>query len=101
MSIAKQPFYLHVAYEQPHVPLFEEANWPNISRRGLYGDVVMEMDQSIGLIMDTVRSLGMDNNTFVLFTSDNGAWIAPSSGSPIHNTVTVENSYSLLELTSG
>lgn len=88
MSVSKQPFFLYMAYEQPHVPLFESANWPNVSRRGLYGDVVMEMDASIGLIMDKLKSLRLDNNTFILFTSDNGAWISPSSGSPFDNSVT-------------
>eukprot|EP01083_Nonionella_stella_P122387 368197_1 len=88
MSITKQPFLLYMAYEQPHVPLFTEAGWPGISRRGLYGDVVMEMDASIGLIMNKLRSLHIDDNTFVLFASDNGAWIHPSSGTSIHQSVT-------------
>ena len=89
MSVSKQPFFLFMAYEQPHVPLFESAHWPNVSRRGLFGDVVMEMDASIGLIMDKVRELGMDRNTMVLFTSDNGAWINPGSGTNTGGSVTV------------
>ena len=89
MSVSKQPFFLFMAYEQPHVPLFESAHWPNVSRRGLFGDVVMEMDASIGLIMDKVRELGMDRNTMVLFTSDNGAWINPGSGINTGGSVTV------------
>lgn len=93
MSSSKQPFFLYMAYEQPHVPLFESAHWPNVSRRGLYGDVVMEMDASIGLIMDALKQYRLDNNTLVMFTSDNGAWIAPSAGDTFHDTVHVKFDY--------
>jgi len=83
-----QPFLLYVAYEQPHVPLFTSAGWNNVSRRGLFGDCVAEMDHSIGLIMNKLTEVGYGDNTLVIFSSDNGAWINPSSGASLDNTVT-------------
>jgi arylsulfatase A len=74
-----QPFFLHAAYEQPHIPLFASKN---TSRRGLYGDAVEEMDASIGQIINKLRENGLDLNTLVLFASDNGAWINPNNGFP-------------------
>ena len=76
-------FFLHIAYENPHVPLFvseEYMNSHNPSRRGLYGDSVQEMDASIGAILDTLDETGLAENTIVIFTSDNGAWINPNNG---------------------
>eukprot|EP00605_Chrysophyceae_sp_TOSAG23-4_P001461 GSChrysophyteH1.ASY1.ANO1.1597.1 assembled CDS len=79
----EKPFFLHVAYENPHVPLFlsddyEESCKP--SRRGLYGDSVSEMDASIGKILDALEATGKADDTIVIFTSDNGAWVDPSNG---------------------
>eukprot|EP00606_Chrysophyceae_sp_TOSAG23-5_P000706 GSChrysophyteH2.ASY1.ANO1.46.1 assembled CDS len=81
----EQPFFLHMAYENPHVPLFlsddytEECKEP--SRRGMYGDSVAEMDSSIGKILDALESTGKADNTIVIFTSDNGAWgLGPYDG---------------------
>ena len=76
-------FFLHVAYENPHVPLFvsdEYAATHEPSRRGQYGDSVSEMDASIGAILDTLESTGLADNTIVVFTSDNGAWVKPNNG---------------------
>jgi arylsulfatase A len=75
----KQPFFLHIAYEQPHIPLFASTN---TSLRGLYGDAVQDMDTSIGTIFDKLTELNLDDNTVIIFLSDNGAWINPSAGLP-------------------
>jgi arylsulfatase A len=75
----KQPFFLHIAYEQPHIPLFAKTN---TSLRGLYGDAVHDMDASIGIIFNRLKELKLDDNTIIVFLSDNGAWVNPSSGFP-------------------
>lgn len=63
-----------------HVPLFLGDDYSGQSRRGLYGDVVQEMDLSIGRIVDALKAAGVYDNTMVVFTSDNGAWTNPSNG---------------------
>jgi arylsulfatase A-like enzyme len=79
---SNQSFLMHVAYEEPHVPLFANPAFLNTSRRGLYGDAVEQMDDSVGQILQKLRDTGLSKNTLVYFTSDNGAWINPSSGIP-------------------
>jgi arylsulfatase A len=68
------PFFLMMAYDEVHVPLFASKSFLNTSLRGLYGDAAQEMDASIGVVMQKLRELGLENNTLVIFTSDNGAW---------------------------
>lgn len=75
-----QSFFMHIGYENPHVPLFLSDDYVGKSRRGLYGDSVQEMDESIGRIMTAISDNGLTENTLVIFTSDNGAWINPSNG---------------------
>jgi arylsulfatase A-like enzyme len=75
-----KPFFLHIGYENPHVPLFIGDDYDSSSRRGLYGDVVQEMDLSIGKIIDSLEKASIADNTLIVFTSDNGAWINPSNG---------------------
>ena len=58
----------------PHVPLFASEEFEGKSSRGLYGDVVEELDWSVGQILEMVREQGLAENTFVFFTSDNGPW---------------------------
>ena len=70
------PFFLYVAHPQPHVPLFVSDKFKGKSKRGLYGDVIMEIDWSIGQILETIKTLGIDDNTLVIFTSDNGPWLS-------------------------
>jgi arylsulfatase A len=60
----------------PHVPLFVSDKFEGKSKQGLYGDVIMEIDWSVGQILDTLRSLGLDDDTIVVFTSDNGPWLS-------------------------
>ncbi len=70
------PFFLYVPHPQPHVPLFVSEKFKGKSKRGLYGDVIMEIDWSVGQILDALKKNGIDDNTIVIFTSDNGPWLA-------------------------
>lgn len=69
------PFFVYLAYTFPHVPLHASEDFRGRSRRGLYGDVVEEIDASVGAILDTLRQEGLSERTFVFFTSDNGPWL--------------------------
>ncbi len=71
----ERPFFLYVPHTMVHVPLFVSAEFAGKSCKGLYGDAVMEIDASVGRILDTLRRLELDSNTLVLFTSDNGPWL--------------------------
>ena len=73
---AENPFFLYLAYTMPHVKLGASAEFRGSSGRGLYGDVIQEIDHSVGRVMRTLHELGVDRNTIVLFTSDNGPWLA-------------------------
>ncbi len=70
-----QPFFLYVPHTMVHVPLAVSEKFKDKSGAGLFGDVVMELDWSVGQILDAVKRNGLDGNTFVLFTSDNGPWL--------------------------
>ena len=70
------PFFLYVAHPQPHVPLFVSEKFKGKSKRGLYGDVIMEIDWSVGEILNTLKDNGIDQQTLVIFTSDNGPWLS-------------------------
>tara|TARA_R110002126_G_scaffold22865_5_gene81088 strand:- start:10225 stop:11616 length:1392 start_codon:yes stop_codon:yes gene_type:complete len=67
-------FFLYLAHSMPHVPLYASANFKGKSKRGLYGDAVEEIDWSVGEILKTLKEQGLDENTLVVFTSDNGPW---------------------------
>lgn len=71
-----KPFFLYLAHSMPHVPLAVSDKFKGKSEQGLYGDVMMELDWSVGQIMSTLRELGLEENTLVILTSDNGPWIA-------------------------
>jgi arylsulfatase A len=71
----KKPFFLYFAHTYPHVPLFASKAFKQKSGRGLYGDVVEELDWSVGQVLDTLRQQGLAGNTLVFFTSDNGPWL--------------------------
>jgi arylsulfatase A-like enzyme len=58
----------------PHVPLFVGKDFKGKSIRGLYGDVIEELDWSVGKVLETLKELNLDENTYVIFTSDNGPW---------------------------
>ena len=69
-----QPFFLYLPYTAPHVPLMVTPERAGTSKRGLYGDVVEEIDWSVGEIAAALERLGLAENTLVIFTSDNGPW---------------------------
>ena len=69
---SKEPFFLYFAHTFPHIPLYTNARFEGTSKRGLYGDVVEEIDWSVGEVLKALRENGLDENTFVIFTSDNG-----------------------------
>ncbi len=70
-----KPFFLYFPHTFPHTPLFASQDFRGKSRRGLYGDVVEELDWSVGQVLDAIRSTGIEKNTFVFFSSDNGPWL--------------------------
>jgi arylsulfatase A len=70
-----RPFFVYLPHSMPHIPLFVSEKFEGRSKRGLYGDVIMEIDWSVGQILDTLDRLGIDENTLVIFSSDNGPWL--------------------------
>ena len=74
-SLKKGPFFLYLAYSFPHIPLFRSDDFKDISKSGIYGDVVEEIDWSVGKILETLEEEGISGNTLVVFTSDNGPWL--------------------------
>jgi len=70
-----KPFFLYFAHTFPHIPLYASKKFKDTSPRGLYGDVVEEVDWSVGQVLGTLRRMGVAENTFVIFTSDNGPWL--------------------------
>ncbi len=77
---ASQPFFLYLPHTYPHIPLDASAKFKGKSQFGIYGDVLEELDASVGSILDAVRSIGQERNTLVLFSSDNGPWFQGSPG---------------------
>lgn len=80
---AGSPFFLYVAHSMPHVPLYASEDFEGKSPRGMYGDVIEEIDWSVGQILKKLEAKKLDDNTIVIFTSDNGPWLAfgPDGGS--------------------
>ena len=75
-----QPFFLYFAEAMPHKPLAASEKNYKASGAGLYGDALADLDDSVGTVLDTLKKNGLDENTLVLFTSDNGAWFGGSCG---------------------
>jgi arylsulfatase A-like enzyme len=73
---AGSPFFLYLAHSMPHVPLYTSPEFEGKSGKGLYADVVQELDWSTGEVIDKLAELGILDNTLVIFTSDNGPWLA-------------------------
>ncbi len=71
-----RPFFLYVPHSMPHVPLFVSDKFKGKSEQGLYGDVIMEIDWSVGQIRQALKENGIEENTLVIFTSDNGPWLS-------------------------
>lgn len=70
-----QPFFLYYAHSLPHVPLYASGRFHGSTERGLYGDVIREIDWSVGQIIQTLEEKDLRENTIVIFTSDNGPWL--------------------------
>lgn len=71
-----KPFFLYLAHSMVHVPLFVSDKFKGKSGKGLFGDVMMEVDWSVGQIIDTLKKNGLEENTWVIFSSDNGPWLS-------------------------
>ena len=71
-----QPFLLYIPHSMPHVPIFASEKFKGKSGAGLYGDVMMEIDWSVGEVMNALKASGVADNTLVFFSSDNGPWIS-------------------------
>ncbi len=69
------PFFVYLAHNLPHIPLFVSDKFKGKSERGLYGDVLEEIDNGVGKILSTLKEEGLAENTIVVFTSDNGPWL--------------------------
>jgi arylsulfatase A len=70
------PFFVYLAHTMPHVPIFASAGFRGRSKQGLYGDVVEEIDDSVGQVLATLERLSLDRDTLVIFASDNGPWLS-------------------------
>ncbi|MCK4997968.1 MAG: sulfatase [Anaerohalosphaera sp.] len=75
-----KPFFLYLAHNMPHVPLGASPKFRGRSKRGLYGDVIEELDWSMGQVLETLKKLDIDDNTLVIYMSDNGPWIESHLG---------------------
>jgi len=70
-----EPFFLYLAHSMPHVPIYASEEFEGKSGRGLYGDVIEEIDWSVGEIVEQLESFGLMENTLIVFSSDNGPWL--------------------------
>jgi arylsulfatase A len=73
-SFRDGPFFIYLAHSLPHIPLFRSEAFKDVSTAGFYGDVIEEIDWSVGEILKTLKEQGVAENTLVVFTSDNGPW---------------------------
>lgn len=71
----QQPFFLYLAHTMVHVPIAVSEKFKGKSKQGLFGDVMMEVDWSIGQVVKAIHENGLDKNTLIIFTSDNGPWL--------------------------
>src|SRR5678810_787290 len=69
-----RPFLLYLAHNMPHVPLHVSDKFRGKTKRGLYGDVIEEIDWSVGQVLDALNRTGLEEKTWVIYTSDNGPW---------------------------
>lgn len=70
-----EPFFVYLTPAMPHVPLFASEDFKGTSERGLYGDVIEELDSYVGKLLDYLKENNLDKNTMVIFASDNGPWL--------------------------
>ncbi len=71
-----KPFFLYLPHTMPHVPLFVSDKFKGKTKQGVFGDVIEEIDWSVGQVLDALKRLKLDNDTLVIFTSDNGPWLS-------------------------
>lgn len=71
----KQPFFVYIPHSMPHTKLDASPQFKGKSKRGLYGDVIEEIDHHVGRVLDAIEELELAENTYVIFTSDNGPWL--------------------------
>lgn len=76
-----KPFFIYLPHNMPHIPLFASEKFKGRSAAGAYGDTIEELDWSVGEILSTLKRLGVDRDTLVIFSSDNGPWFEGSPGS--------------------
>ena len=76
----EKPFFLYLAHNMPHIPVGASKDFKGKSEYGPYGDTIEEIDWSTGKIFDKLKELGIDDNTLVVFTSDNGPWVETTRG---------------------
>lgn len=74
-SASNQPFFLYLAHNMPHVPIYASPEFEGKSQRGLYGDVIQELDWSVGEVLKKLEEKGILENTLIVFSSDNGPWL--------------------------
>lgn len=72
----ERPFFFYLAHSMPHVPLFVSDKFKGKSQQGLYGDVIMEIDWSVGEVLKTLAKHGLERDTIVIYTTDNGPWLS-------------------------
>ncbi|WKN41227.1 sulfatase family protein [Tunicatimonas pelagia] len=70
-----EPFFLYIPHSMPHVPIYASEQFEDSSDRGLYGDVIQELDWSVGEVLKKLQEVGVDENTIVVVSSDNGPWL--------------------------
>src|SRR5207244_10882274 len=71
-----RPFFVYLAHSMPHVPLHVSDKFAGKSGAGLFGDVIEEIDWSVGQVVDALKRNGLEENSLVIFTSDNGPWLS-------------------------
>jgi arylsulfatase len=71
-----RPFFFYLAHSMPHVPLFASDKFKGKSKQGLYGDVIMEIDWSVGEVLKALKQHKLEDKTLVIVTSDNGPWLS-------------------------
>ena len=69
-----KPFFVYIPHAMPHIPLYASKAFQGTSKRGRYGDVIEEIDWSVGQVIETLKANNLDENTIVIFTTDNGPW---------------------------
>lgn len=84
-----KPFFLYLPHSMPHVPIHCSKKFRGTSQGGLYGDVIEEIDWSVGQVLDALKRMGLDKDTLVVFSSDNGPWLVKGkdggSAGPLRN----------------